>query len=473
MPSYLFSKEALNDTPTAKAGVDAEVEKNNRIFACELIAQAGMMLRLPQASISTTQIILHRFYYRKSMKEYPPLRVAMTALFLATKVEESARKIRDILNVFDRLLKKRQGLALDLLDATSQRYARWRGQMKAMELVMLKELGYILYVDHPHKFFLHYINCLNLDREVAQRAWNFLNDSMRTNICLRFRPEVVATAAIFLAVRLLQIKLPEKWYELFDTSLEDMEEVASVISELYTRAKAKYIPLDEEDAKNNELVCLQDDGKPAPISASTPGSISTEPSTKSEKEKDKERDKDKSRNSKSKRHKKKKDKESDKKSNFSDPVSANANSSSNTNGSTQSSSNSQSGSSSSSSRNRENKDKKDSKKSKDKAKSGKASSTRRSRSRSVSGTRSPSPSRSRSRSRGKKRSKKEKDEPKKDLTSNSSSTLTSTSSSSLGSKDSGKKKDKTTSSLDKRSKSDGKTSISQSPEDGSESLPRA
>jgi hypothetical protein len=44
------------------------------------------MLKMPQAAISTAQIILHRFYHRKSMQSVKPLRVAMTALLIASKV---------------------------------------------------------------------------------------------------------------------------------------------------------------------------------------------------------------------------------------------------------------------------------------------------------------------------------------------------------------------------------------------------
>jgi len=426
MPSYLFSKDALLDTPTTRAGVSAEVEKNNRIFACEMINQAGVMLRLPQVTISTSQIILHRFYYRKSMKEYPVMRVAMTSLLLATKVEETARKIKDILNVFDRLLKKLHGQPLDPLDSHSKRYARWRGQLNSMELVVLKELGYILYVDHPHKFFFYYVDCLILNRHVAQRAWNFLNDSMRTNVCLRFRPEVVATGGIYLAVLLLQKKLPDKWYELFDTSYEDMIEVASIISELYTRTKVKYIALDEQDAKTNELlVYLLSDNKPDTISEPSTTTSNADSSTKTDK------DSHKSRSSKSKHSssKKNKDKENEKKSNFSEPI----------NGDTTSSS------ASSSSSSRRHKERKDSKKYKDKP-SSKSSSKRRSRSgsrsRSFSGTRSHSGSRSRSRER--KTSKKEKEEPKKETPTN---------------KDLQKKKEKNASSTQEEKKSKSKSGL--------------
>jgi len=234
MPTYLLSEEVLNNSPTVQANVPHKIEMNNRIFICQLIERAGRMLKLPITTVITSQIIVHRFYYRQDMLKHKALPVAMTSLFLATKVEESPRKIRDILNVFDRVLKKQQGLVLTPFDTTSQRYESWRRRMKNMELIILAELGYVLYVDHPHKLMLHYLRALQDDndmelwKEVAQRAWNFLNDSFRTNLCLRFRPEVLATASIYLTFRIMGIPVPDNppWYTVFDVRLIDLQEVS-------------------------------------------------------------------------------------------------------------------------------------------------------------------------------------------------------------------------------------------------------
>ena len=58
----------------------------------------------------------------------------------------------------------------------------------------VQELGFILYCEHPHKFILNYVQLLTTNNEVrnklAQHAWNFINDSQRTNVCIKFAPEV-------------------------------------------------------------------------------------------------------------------------------------------------------------------------------------------------------------------------------------------------------------------------------------------
>ena len=65
-----------------------------------------------------------------------------------------------------------------------QRYAKWSHDMRKYELIMLKELGYTVYVDHPHRFILFYVKTIfgsqaltHQSKQLAQKAWNYLNDA--------------------------------------------------------------------------------------------------------------------------------------------------------------------------------------------------------------------------------------------------------------------------------------------------------
>lgn len=92
---WLFSEDALNHTPSVLAGLSPTQEQQNRAKGINFILQTGIMLKLPQITISTASVYLHRFFMRHTMiadKSTPgrPFHhyysVAAACLFLATKV---------------------------------------------------------------------------------------------------------------------------------------------------------------------------------------------------------------------------------------------------------------------------------------------------------------------------------------------------------------------------------------------------
>lgn len=65
--------------------------------------------------------------------------------------------------------------------------------------------------------------------------------SLRTTLCVRYPPEIVAVGCIYVAARMLQIPLPEEpepWWELFDATIYDIEEVCRSVLSLYSRPKS-------------------------------------------------------------------------------------------------------------------------------------------------------------------------------------------------------------------------------------------
>jgi len=230
-------------------------EEDQRVFGCELIQMMAVLLRLPQVAVSTACVSFHRFYAKRSLSKFDVRHYAMGALFLATKVEECPRKMRDVLAVFVHLDQKRKGIQPPKpLDIYSQRYKVFKECLVKAERELLKELGFILYTEHPHKLILNYVKLLTDDmttlKKLSQYAWNFINDSQRTDVCVRFAPEVICCAALWMGARIHHIKLPSNpappWWELFDTCKEDLDEVARQVSALYARRRARYVDLSHE-----------------------------------------------------------------------------------------------------------------------------------------------------------------------------------------------------------------------------------
>ena len=92
-----------------------------------------------------------------------------------------------------------------------RRYSLWKDELIATERHILKELGFDLYQlsEHPHKYILYFIKLLEGNAQLSQVAWNYLNDSMRRDVCLRYPAQAIACAALYMGARKIQFPLPE------------------------------------------------------------------------------------------------------------------------------------------------------------------------------------------------------------------------------------------------------------------------
>ncbi|KAM3616398.1 uncharacterized protein V6R79_017236 [Siganus canaliculatus] len=270
----LIPEERLSPTPSMLDGLDLNTETDLRILGCELIQSAGILLRLPQVAMATGQVLFHRFFYSKSFVKHSFEIVAMACINLASKIEEAPRRIRDVINVFHHLRQIRgkktpSSLILD------QNYINTKNQVIKAERRVLKELGFCVHVKHPHKIIVMYLQVLECEKNqtLVQTAWNYMNDSLRTNVFVRFQAETIACACIFLAARALQIPLPSRphWYLLFGASEEEIKEICLTTLRLYTRKKPNYDQLEKEVERRKVFLAeaklkakgLNPDGTPA------------------------------------------------------------------------------------------------------------------------------------------------------------------------------------------------------------------
>ncbi|XP_041130014.1 cyclin-L2-like [Polyodon spathula] len=183
-------------------------------------------------AMATGQILFQRFFYCKSFVKHSMEYIGMACLHLASKIEEEPRRVRDVLNVFHRLrqIKQRRKLFPLPLDVS---YICLKNQVIKAERRVLKELGFCVHVKHPHKIIVMYIQVLELEKNksLVQTAWNYMNDSLRTDVFLRFSPESIACACVYLAARALQIPLPNRphWFLLFGVEEAGIREVCQRI----------------------------------------------------------------------------------------------------------------------------------------------------------------------------------------------------------------------------------------------------
>lgn len=64
---WLFSEDDLRKTPSVMDGMSHEDERELRTKGINFIIQVGMMLKLPQLTLSTASVFFHRFLMRHSL----------------------------------------------------------------------------------------------------------------------------------------------------------------------------------------------------------------------------------------------------------------------------------------------------------------------------------------------------------------------------------------------------------------------
>nr|POF11326.1 cyclin-l1-1 [Quercus suber] len=117
--NFYLTDEHLKNSPSRKDSIDEDAETTLRIYGCDLIQESGILLKLPEA-VATGQVLFHRFYCKKSFDRFNVKKVAASCLWLASKLEESPRKARQVLIVFHRIECRMENLPIEHLEIGSQ-----------------------------------------------------------------------------------------------------------------------------------------------------------------------------------------------------------------------------------------------------------------------------------------------------------------------------------------------------------------
>ncbi|KAL9240148.1 hypothetical protein vseg_014400 [Gypsophila vaccaria] len=240
---YFSRKEIEENSPSRSDDIDLKKETYLRKSYCTFLQDLGMRLKVPQVTIATAIIFCHRFYLRQSHARNDRKTVATACMFLAGKVEETPRPLKDVILVSYEIIHKKDPAAFQKIKQ-KEVFEQQKELILIGERVVLATLGFDMNVQYPYKPLVEAIKKFKVAQHtLAQVAWNFVNDGLRTSLCLQFKPHHIAAGAIFLAAKFLRVKLPsdgEKvWWQEFDVTPRQLEEVSNQMLELYEESRAQ------------------------------------------------------------------------------------------------------------------------------------------------------------------------------------------------------------------------------------------
>ena len=244
---WIYTEDELLRTPSIIDGLSPEEERTFRYKGFNFITQVGIMLKLPQTTISTATVFFNRFLMRYSLKQKSKedkklhhYQVAATALFLATKVEEHCRKVRELVIACCRVAQKNPNL---VVDENTKDYWRWRDTILHHEDVLLEILCFDLTIESPYNEMFRLLQFYGVEkqRKLRDAAWSFINDTHLTQACLLFTSRTIACAAVWFAASQTGTQFEDDaqgrpWWETQRVPLRHVRRAMEYVADFYANA---------------------------------------------------------------------------------------------------------------------------------------------------------------------------------------------------------------------------------------------
>lgn len=165
--------------------------------------------------------------------------VSAASIYLTTKLSPYPKSPRTIVNVYAYLSTLHSpALAPDQrTHAKAEQYYVSEGTYQSRRILLfdveqriLKAIGFNVHVSLPYALCITYLQALDVfshprASDLARRATAHLNTALLSPqmLYLTHQPSSLATAAIYLAAKDVNIKLPDvEWWEVFDTDREEL-----------------------------------------------------------------------------------------------------------------------------------------------------------------------------------------------------------------------------------------------------------
>ncbi|KAJ2304397.1 RNA polymerase II C-terminal domain kinase beta subunit, partial [Coemansia sp. RSA 2705] len=168
--------------------------------SCIIVKQVGRSLGFPARTIGTAQLLVHRAHIFR-YPNAPPIAstdLASACLLVAAKMEETIKRLRDIL-AHSYLLLTRPGDAFEPQSVGSAVTDKMRPAVMSAEQFVLDAIGFDFRTTHPHMLFVKLARLANADQACARRGWLLLADAFFTTLPVQYPAAVLAAGSLFLA----------------------------------------------------------------------------------------------------------------------------------------------------------------------------------------------------------------------------------------------------------------------------------
>ncbi|KAM0019096.1 putative cyclin domain-containing protein [Helianthus debilis subsp. tardiflorus] len=238
---YFSNKEIELHSPSRSDGIDYKHEEHLRKMYCSFLQELGIELKVPQLTIATAMMFCHRFFMRQSHAKNDWQTIASVCMFLACKSEETPRCLNEFVVVAYKLIYKWDPSASRRI---REIYDKQKQLILIGERLLLHVLAFDMNIEHPYKSLVAAVKRLDVThKDLVKVAWNFVNDWLRTSLCLQHKPHYIAAGSLFLASKIMKVKLPtskgKTWWMEFDVSPKQLEDVIQQMTSMWEHSQSQ------------------------------------------------------------------------------------------------------------------------------------------------------------------------------------------------------------------------------------------
>ncbi|KAJ1746935.1 RNA polymerase II C-terminal domain kinase beta subunit [Coemansia sp. RSA 1821] len=170
--------------------------------SCILVKKVGRSLGFPCRTISTAQLLVHRVHILQpsaSFSKYSSSDLGAACLLVAAKMEETIKKLRDILAHSYLLFTKSEDTEFEPQSVPTSVTDKMRASVLAAEQFILDAIGFEFRTTHPHLLYTKLAKMSGVNDQVALSGWLILSDAFFTTLPIQYPAVVMAAGSLALA----------------------------------------------------------------------------------------------------------------------------------------------------------------------------------------------------------------------------------------------------------------------------------
>ncbi|KAJ2727761.1 RNA polymerase II C-terminal domain kinase beta subunit [Coemansia sp. D1744] len=168
--------------------------------SCILAKEVGRSLGFPARTIATAQLLVHRVHIFQPSSTASSSDLGAACLLVAAKMEETIKRVRDILAHTYLLFATPVGTEFEPHSVPASVTDKMRHSVLAVEQTVLDAIGFDFRTAHPHLLFVKLAQMARVPQDTTARTgWLILADAFFTTLPVQYPAVVLAAGALCLA----------------------------------------------------------------------------------------------------------------------------------------------------------------------------------------------------------------------------------------------------------------------------------